>query len=224
MPSVYTVAPGVELSRTKLCKLAASARLTATALTVSVSRSLAPAVAVLPTEPRPARCLPLRLRQVLALAAHVGLIDLDGAGEQPAGSLYRFADTVRQVPRGFLRDVQLPVQLYRRNALLAGSAQIDGERPFPQRQIRSRHYRPGADAKMLAAIPAAPRHRPTAHDRRCAGRSAMRAMHAFRPALGLEPFPRRFLVRKHVGKLHQVDTFAICLPRSAMRGQNSSSR
>ena len=65
--------------------------------------------------PAPSELFALRLRHVLALAAHVGFIHLDRASEQPDFTLKRLAQPVCQVPSGPLCHPEIPMQLHGRN-------------------------------------------------------------------------------------------------------------
>ena len=117
-----------------------------------VARSRAPATAALPTGPGL-----LALVLVALLAADVGLVDLDGAGEGRAGDLgpAGLADAVGQVPGGLLGDGEVAMQLHGGDALEAGGEQVDGHDPDLAAELGVVHEGVGLHREVLAAGAAA---------------------------------------------------------------------
>ena len=115
-----------------------------------MARSFAPTTAVLPAA-GVGQLRALGIAHVLALAAHVRLVNLDRAlvGRPAAAFRHpRFADAMEHEPRGLLTDFQVPVEL--RNGLR--KAQVDGDGPLAQRNVRARQRGSRLDAEVAAAI------------------------------------------------------------------------
>lgn len=85
---------------------------------------------------------------VLFLAPDESFVGFDGlafAAERPKLTvLHRFADAVRQEPRGFHAALKHPLDLAGRNALLAGAHQVNDLKPQMQRKVAV--LKDGADA------------------------------------------------------------------------------
>ena len=134
------------------------------------------------------------IRHVLALAAQVGLVYLDGSAKQPLAPLPGLADAMRQVPSRFLRDVQVPVQLHAGVSLQIRCQHVSRDHPFLRAEVRVLHDRAGAHREELAALPAAIAHvrmlRPALDVRGF----AMRAGRPVRPANRGNPILRGLIV------------------------------
>lgn len=146
----------------------------------------------------------LRVRLVLALAAHIGLVDLNRACEilviivRPG-----LPDAVQHGRRRRLLHADVAGQLHARHSLEPNQAQIYRNGPLPQRDIRPRYWRAGADGEVGQAIRAPVGHRLRVRNLARAGRSALLAVPlAVWPDHRLEPLRRGFLGREH---LHQLD-------------------
>lgn len=132
---------------------------------------------------------------VLGLAADIAFIGFDNlvlAAKSACGLVavigHGFADAMRQKPRRAVgAEAEVPHQLMRRNALLAGRHKVDGEQPLVQRDVRAFHDRASAAGELVAAIVA------QEHSGLCLAfhaadvdRSAMRAGHTIGPARGFD--------------------------------------
>ncbi len=104
-----------------------------------------------------------------------------------------------------LRDVQLPMQLHEGHAFEVRRAKVDGELPLADRNAGPLRDRAFADAEMLPAVPATPRHWLSVGDLRDAGRLAVSAPDTFGSAGFFDPPFGAQLVWKHAGKLNQTE-------------------
>ena len=92
-----------------------------------------PATMLLPRVGFVPRFLPAFLGHVPELAADVGLICLDRADELlKAAFVPCLTETVEHEPRGFLRNLQVAMQLHAGHALEVGDVEVDGEGPLAQ--------------------------------------------------------------------------------------------
>ena len=152
-------------------------------------------------------------------AAEIGLVDF----HRPVEILvvvFRpgFPDAMQHEPRGRLRHADVALQLHGRYRLEVRQAQVDRNRPLPQRDVRPRDRCARADGEVGPAIRAPIGHRLRVRNLASAGRSALAAVpFAVRPDRRLKPLGRGFIGREHV---HQFDDgesltmrFAGCLLR-----------
>ena len=65
---------------------------------------------------------------------------------------HRGAYAVAEIPRGFVRDFDCPADLICGNSFFGFDHQIDGEKPFPDRQVRVVENRSAGDRKLIAAL------------------------------------------------------------------------
>jgi len=108
-----------------------------------------------------------------------------------------FPNPVQHEPCGLLLHAKVTRQFHGRNRLEAGQTQIDGNRPFPQRNPGRLHRRVGPCRKAGTASVAPVGHFPVT-GLTGVQRTAFRTTTAIRPDDGLEPFPGRVFSRKHV--------------------------
>ena len=142
---------------------------------------------------------------VLLLAAHVGLIDLDRAGEQAAFLLPCLPDPVRHEPCGFLANLQIPVQLHRGDALEVRDAEIDSVGPLLERHLGALEGGAGADGEEEVAGPAAVGHGLLTRNRRSVLAVAAGATATSGPAFGFKPVAGGLLIGEHLAQLYQAD-------------------
>ena len=192
------------------CKDGASVDWTTRALTPRSLPRPYPDHGGFPDRAATSQLLALRLRHALALAAHVGFINLDQSHELLKAAFARsIAPTVKDKPCGLLWEVQIAVQFRGQNAFQVGHKQLGRKRPLVQGQSGTLHHAAGADAEIRAAIPALVGHRLGVLDLVGVDRTAMSATaFAGRPADRLEPADCRFLVREHLSELHQTDALS----------------
>lgn len=89
---------------------------------------------------------------VLVLAPDVGFVNLYGAGEQLGiGYVHRGADAVTEIPGCFVRDIERPLQLIGRNALLGLDHHVGGKEPLPERQVGVVEHSSDPDRELVAA-------------------------------------------------------------------------
>ena len=155
--------------------------------------------------------LALCLRHVPALAAEIGLVHFHRTVELVV-VIFRpgFPDTVKHEPRGRLRHADVALQFHGRNRLEVRQAQVDRNRPLPQRDIRPRYRRARADGEVGPAIGAPVGHRLGVRNLAGARRSALAAVpFAVRPDRRLEPLGRGLLGREHVHQLNDGHPLAM---------------
>jgi hypothetical protein len=86
------------------------------------------------------------------LAADQGLVNLhDPAQQRCVVVADRVADAVREVPRRLVGDLEHPLELLGRYALLRLDDEVDCEEPLPKRQVRVVKQRPRRDGELIAA-------------------------------------------------------------------------
>ena len=81
----------------------------------------------------------------------VNFNDTEQGGLKVIGS-HRFADTVTEVPCGFVRDAESPLDLVGRRSFLALDHEINGREPLPQRQLGVVEDGPRGDGEPIPAI------------------------------------------------------------------------
>lgn len=95
----------------------------------------------------------LRVAHLLAPASEVGLVDLDRADEAPRLVIHpHFAEPVQHEPCGLLSDLEIPVQLHRRDTLEVGGLEVDGEDPLAKRDLRAFERGTSPDGEIGAEI------------------------------------------------------------------------
>src|ERR1700737_1962777 len=151
-----------------------------------------------------ARCLRWRRAPLASLVLaldqpRVRLVYLHDAVELPQILAARFAESVQQEPRGFLRHADFFGELHRADPLPRGHEQVHGVEPLVQRNVTALHHRAGADGEVLraretAVVPSLPRRDPL-------NALADRAGHANRPQAGLQIDPSGFRVREPLEEL-----------------------
>ena len=78
--------------------------------------------------------------------------DLAGTAERDRMFLpHRLPDPVSHEPSGLVRDLQHPMELVRRDALLARGHQVKGEYPLGQRDMAALHHRAIRNREMATA-------------------------------------------------------------------------
>ena len=146
---------------------------------------------------------PLRVAHVGALPAEVGLVNLDRSLERRSVTTTTglrhpgFPDAVQHEPRRRLTYLDLVLELHGRDRLETGHAEVDGKRPFPERDFRVRERRTRLDGEVGPAVRAPVRHLPMA-GLNGARATAVPAASAIRPVDTLEPRGRRRLIREHI--------------------------
>lgn len=133
-------------------------------------------------------------RHVLAQPAHVDLVGPDRAVELIVVVMRPgFAGAVEHEPRRRLLHADVAGQLHAGHALERREAQVDRERPLPQRDLRPLHRRVRLHREVRAAVRTPVGHPPVVGLTR-PRRSALRTVPAVRPKRRLEPRRRRGLV------------------------------
>ena len=154
----------------------------------------------------------LGVAHVPSLAAEVRLVHFDRPGVPAAAAVAadpRLADAVQHEPCGRLRDTQIAVQLHARHALEARQAEIDGDGPLAQRDVRSRDGRSSSDAEVTPAIGAPVRHGLAVWDFHGLPAPALPAAAATTPENGFEPLGSRFLGGKHIHEIDECQTLPL---------------
>ena len=113
-------------------------------------------------------------------SADIGFIHFDSTVQH--GPLYFFhssADAVAEIPSGLVADLDRSPYLVSRNSFLAFDHQIDGQKPFPKRQMCVVKDRSTSDRKLITALVAIVLI--ALRDCRNAFRFTARTLNAFRP-------------------------------------------
>lgn len=148
---------------------------------------------------------------ILLLTANVGFINfhrlathwLIGLPGKP-----RLADALGQKPCAFLRHAQITCHLSRGDALAGRGHHVDGHEPLMQGKLGLSQNRAGADAEMLAAVPAAVGHRDMVDAFGYVQAAAMGAGNTRRPTLVFEEFASGIFVRKLLKELVKAECLA----------------
>ena len=98
--------------------------------------------------------------------------------------------------------------------LRPGGQQVDRERPLAVAELRAFERRAGSqrEHRLARALATAVRHGAVLDPRLDVEGAAPWAVRAIRPALVLEPVPRRVVIGEHVGQLDEGDAFPVALP------------
>ena len=167
--------------------------------------------------------LTLTAVHVLRLAADECFVRLNWSLKlhPPAGE--RFAETVRQVPRRPLRDVQLAVQLHAADALQVRRHEVDGDGPSLESELAALEHSAGPDAEPFPAafLAAAVRHRLVLRADQDALRSAVVAADASRPAGADEPRLGGGVVGEQLEKVDQADAVSVATARCLLTHEYS---
>ena len=137
----------------------------------------------------------------VAFAADERLVHFNDA-VQRFGVLHRLADAVAQIPRRLVGDAQRAFDLVGGHAFLGFAHDIDGQKPFPERQVGIVEDVAGRDGELVAAFVAVVL--AAILYLRDAGRLAARAADAFRPAQGFHVVAAFFLTLKVLNEFNQV--------------------
>lgn len=141
----------------------------------------------------------------VSLAAHVGFVHFDNTAQPFAVSLnHRCADSVAEIPRGFVGHSERALNLAGGHSFLGLTEQQRGEKPLPKGEMRIVEYRPGGNAKLIVAT--------VTIILKAIGdwsglRQAARALWAFRPAKLLQDLAALLVTAKPFAQFGHVDVF-----------------
>ena len=86
------------------------------------------------------------------LPAHIGFVHFHDAAELWTRNLcHSFSDTVAQIPRSFIADIQASFELISRNTLLGFCHEVNGKEPLPEGQMGIVEDRASRYGELVAA-------------------------------------------------------------------------
>jgi hypothetical protein len=136
---------------------------------------------------------------ICLFSADKGFVDFDNASQFFEFRTARLAQSVKDEPRGFLRNADFLGELHGRNALARRHKQIHRINPLMQRNVRPLENRSGSNREVLLALIAAIK--AALASRNPVAKTAHRAARSVRPKAAFKVNPRRLLVREHLKKL-----------------------
>ena len=156
---------------------------------------------------------------ILFQAANERFICFHRATKEPVcvRVLPRLAYSVRQVPRTFLRDIQISVQLHAGYTLETGTHQVTRKAPYVIAQMGTLHHRTHPNAEALITCATAMGHGLVGCAHIHVIGSAAYTRDAVRPSLLDEPLFCRRTVREHAEDFEERNRFAEVQSRCIVR-------